>query len=298
MPIGRVAGLDDVNVTGARYGRWQPIRGPPAGMIRLLQEQNETLSGLPTAVLGFTLSLVQRLRELQKDRLVGAYVVGSVALGDYVPGRSDIDVVAVILTALSVGEKQAIVDALSHPHLECPTRGFEFVLYEQAHVVTPRSDAAFEINLNTGPRMRSHVSFDPAIDPRHWFLIDRSIAGARGMRLWGPRPERLLVPLPRPWLLQALTESLSWHSSHDHVGYNSVLNACRAWKYTAEATWSSKTRAAAWVKARAPEFGPILDLCLALRAGSGDQEPDREEVDRLLDRTGQEVDAAVAASEA
>jgi Domain of unknown function (DUF4111) len=228
---------------------------------------------------------------------VGAYVIGSVALGDYVHGRSDIDMIGVVSSALDASDKQAIVTALSHPHLECPTRGFEFVLYERTNVTTPQSGSAFEINLNTGPQMRSLVSFDPAADPRHWFMIDRSIARAHGMRLCGPRPEQLFAPIPRPWLLQALSESLSWHSAHDPVGYNRVLNACRAWEYVAEATWSSKTRAAAWAKARAPEQGPTLDLCLALRAGSADQEPDRETAQRFLDRIGQELNAALAATE-
>jgi Domain of unknown function (DUF4111) len=269
---------------------------PGGGMMRLLQ--NETVSALPKEVNDFTRSVVRRLGLLQNDRLVGAYVVGSVALGDYVPRRSDIDVVAVVLSALSAGEKQAIVETLSHPHLECPTRGLELVLYERAHVAAPRSDGAFEINVNTGPGMHAHVSFDPASDPRHWFVIDRSIAQAHGLRLCGPPPGHLFAPLPRPWLLGALAESRSWYRAHDQVGSNSVLNACRAWRYTAEATWSSKTRAAAWAKARSPKLGPILDLCLALRAGSEGQELDREAVDRLLDHTGQEVAAALAASEA
>jgi hypothetical protein len=51
-----------------------------------------------------------------------------VALDDYVHGHSDIDMVGVVSTALPATEKQAIVAALSHPHLECPTKGFEFVL--------------------------------------------------------------------------------------------------------------------------------------------------------------------------
>jgi hypothetical protein len=271
--------------------------GTPAGMMRVLQKRKVRLSGLSTEVNAFTRAAVQRLRELQKHRLVGAYIIGSVALGDYVHGQSDIDLVGVVSTALRASEKQTIVAALSHPHLKCPTRGFEFVLYERAQVTTARFDAAFEINLNTGPRMQPHVSFDPAANARHWFIIDRSIARAHGIRLCGPQPEQLFAPLPRPWLLHALSESLSWHSAHDHARYNSVLNACRAWQYTAEATWSSKTRAAAWAATRAPELGPLLDLCLALRAGSRKREPDREAVERFLDRTRQEVDAALAASE-
>jgi Domain of unknown function (DUF4111) len=168
---------------------------------------------------------------------------------------------------------QAIVEKLSHPRLECPTRGFEFVLYELASVATPRSDAAFEINLNTGPRMELHVSFDPAADPRHWFIIDRAIARIHGVRLCGPQPERLFSALPRLWILQALSESLVWHRTHDLVGHYSVLNASRAWKYATEDGWSSKTRAAAWAKAHAPAMRPLVDCCLALRRDSAFRNP-------------------------
>jgi hypothetical protein len=265
-------------------------------MMRLLQERSVKLSELPTEVNGFTRAAVQRLRELQKHRLMGAYVIGSVALGDYVHGQSDIDVVGVVSTAPPASEKQAIVAALSHPHLECPTRGFEFVLYELANVATPRSDAAFEINLNTGPRMEPHVSFDPAADPRHWFIIDRAIARAHGVRLCGPRPERLFSALPRLWILQALAESLVWHRTHDLVGHYSVLNACRAWKYASEDGWSSKTGAAGWAKARAPEMGPLVDCCLALRAGLSVPEPDRTAVERFVSSVLQNVEAAIALS--
>jgi hypothetical protein len=265
-------------------------------MMRSLQDHDETRSALPTEINGFTESVVQRLCDLLQGGLVGTYLVGSAALGGYVHGRSDIDMVAVASTALTTSEKQAIVETLSHPRLECPTRGFEFVLYELASVATPRSDAAFEINLNTGPRMEPHVAFDPAADPRHWFIIDRAIARIHGVPLCGPQPERLFSALPRLWILQALAESLVWHRTHDLVGHYSVLNACRAWKYASEDGWSSKTGAAEWAKARAPEMGPLVDCCLALRAGLSVSEPDRTAVERFVSSVLQNVEAAIALS--
>jgi hypothetical protein len=267
-------------------------------MMRSLQDHDETRSVFPTEIDGFTESVVQRLLDLLQGRMVGTYLVGSAALGGYVHGRSDIDVVAVASTALTIGEKRAIVETLSHPRLECPTRGFEFVLYELAGVATPRSDAAFAINLNTGPRMEPHVSFDPAADPRHWFIIDRAIARIHGVRLCGPPPERLFSPLPRLWILHALSESLVWDRTHDLVGAYSFLNACRAWKYATEDGWSSKTCAAVWAKTRSPEMGPLLDCCLALRAGASVPEPDRAAVERFLSSVLQNVEAAIALSRA
>jgi Domain of unknown function (DUF4111) len=265
-------------------------------MMRWLRDHDETCSAFPTEIDGFTESVVQRLHDLLRDGLVGTYLVGSAALGGYLHGRSDIDVIAVASTALTTNEKQAIVEALSHPRLECPTRGLEFVLYELASVATPRSDAAFEINLNTGPRMEPRVSFDPAADPRHWFIIDRAIARSHGVRLRGPQPERLFSPLPRRCILEALSESLVWHRTHDLVGHDSVLNACRAWKYATEDGWSSKTRAAAWAKARAPQLGPLIDCCLALRAGLRVPELDRTAIEGFVRSVLEKIEAAIALS--
>jgi Domain of unknown function (DUF4111) len=263
-------------------------------MMRSLQDHDQTRSLIPTQVRGFTESVLQRLCDVLPDRLVGTYLVGSAALGGYVHGRSDIDVIAVASIPLTTSEKESVVEALSYPRLECPTRGLEFVLYELASVTTPQPDAAFGINLNTGPRMELHVSFNPTADPRHWFVIDRAIARINGVALRGPQPERLFSPLPRLWILQALSESLVWHRTHDLAGHPSVLNACRAWKYASEGRWLSKMRAGAWAKARAPEMGPLVDCCLAHRAGLQAPEPDPSAVERFLCSILRSVEAAIA----
>ena len=74
-------------------------------------------------VLRFGEEAAGRLASILGASLVGAYFVGSVALGDYLGSRSDIDIAAVSARALSRNEKTEVAGALSHPRLLCPARG-------------------------------------------------------------------------------------------------------------------------------------------------------------------------------
>ncbi len=188
--------------------------------------------------------LPRGLRRVLADDLVGVYFVGSVALGDYIPGHSDIDMVAVTDRPISDDEKRQVVDELSHPNLRCPTRGFEFVLYTRPRVAVASSDAAFEINLNTGPGMAPHVGFDASAEPRFWFVIDRAFAHAFGISIEGPPAREVFAPVPRPVILEAMAESIAWHRAHESLGHFSVLNVCRAWRYAEAGELGSKADAA------------------------------------------------------
>jgi hypothetical protein len=97
---------------------------------------------------------------------------------------------------VSLEVKQAIVRALSHPALPCPTRGLEFVLYERGRAAMIGQAPLFEINLNTGPRMQQRVSFDPSIEPPHWFILDVAIARQRAIPLVGPLAPEVFTPIP------------------------------------------------------------------------------------------------------
>ena len=57
--------------------------------------------------------VTKRLKELLGADLVGVYLHGSVVLGDFSEGRSDVDVVAVSSRPLSPEEKKAVAERLS-----------------------------------------------------------------------------------------------------------------------------------------------------------------------------------------
>jgi hypothetical protein len=224
---------------------------------------------------------------------VGVYFVGSVALGDYVPGQSDIDIVAVIDRRISDHEKREVVEALRHPNLSCPTRGLEFVLYTRDAVEAPPVDAGFEINLNTGPRMTTHVGFDASAEPRFWFLIDRAIANQFGIVIVGPPAAGVFAPISRRLLLEAMSESIAWHRANEKLGGSSVFIACRSWRYVDADELGSKNDAAEWARARSSDPGTI-DAALEQRRG-GRAKLDGPAIATLLGRAQAAITAALVA---
>ena len=112
----------------------------------------------------------------------------------------------------------------------------------------PRA-SAFELDLNTGADESDHVGLDPAAEAAHWFVVDRSIRGPAGGRCSAAAPRRSRLG-PAGEVLAALGDSLDWHAIHESTSPDSVLNACRAWRWTRTGRWTSKRAAAEWARER------------------------------------------------
>ena len=198
------------------------------------------------------------------------YAGGSYALGDYVPGRSDLDVAAVSARSVDDGVKAQLVEALRHESLPCPARGLEFVLYTRRAAGAPGAGAAYELDLNTGPAMPFRASFDSAEADPHWYAIDRAILAQHGRRLHGPPAAGVFGAPPRDELIAVLAESLRWHAAAvggEARGDDAVLNACRALLYAREGRWASKATAGDWARGLVADAG-LVGLALEAR-GSG-----------------------------
>ncbi|MGW0232099.1 aminoglycoside adenylyltransferase domain-containing protein [Actinopolymorpha singaporensis] len=222
--------------------------------------------------------------------LVGTYFVGSVALGGYVPGESDIDILAVSDSALTLPQKQRIASAVVEASAACPARGLEFTLYRRDVVGSPPVGADFEVNANGGPRMRTAMHLDATAEPGFWYVLDRAIARRSGRAISGPPPRRIFADIPRRTLLEAMYESMAWHRVHEKATLYSVLNACRAWRFAQEDVLGSKLEGAAWARTRWPDAG-VIDAAVALRRGE-DAALDGSAVDALLSEVGAQLRAA------
>jgi predicted nucleotidyltransferase len=193
--------------------------------------------------------LVAHLRDGLGDRLVGAWLFGSGALGDFDPSSSDLDVQVVTTVRLARAERERLAAQLSHPALGCPVRGLELVLYAREDLDDPLGPA-FQLNLNTGPRMDQHVAYDPGEDPRFWFVLDVAIGRQAGRALAGPPPGEVFPELPEPLVLASLQQALAWFSENDRRGGQAALAAARAWAWAEEGRWLAKGPAAVWLTAR------------------------------------------------
>lgn len=212
--------------------------------------------------------------------LVGVYFVGSVALGGYVRGESDIDIAAVSSAALTGSQRQSVASAVVAASAACPARGLEFTLYRREVAGSRSAGAGFEVNANGGPRMRTTVHLDPASEPGFWYVLDRAVAHRSGLAISGPPARGIFADVPRSVLLEALQESLAWHRAHQKATLYAVLNACRAWRFAAADVLGSKLEGAAWARARWPD-PDVIDAAVALRRGQA-ATLDEPAVDALL----------------
>jgi hypothetical protein len=211
--------------------------------------------------------VAHRLLGVLGEDLVAAYLIGSGAHGDWVRGRSDLDVMAICARPVSAATKRRVVASLRQRALPCPARCLELVVYRRDAMRAPGSEVDFELNLNTGADIDDHVSFDPREEPSHWFIIDLAIARNHARSLVGPPPQQVIGRTARAHVLAALAESLRWHEEHESTDANGVFNACRAWRYAVEGIWSPKGEAARWALEQGADRA-LIGRALALREGA------------------------------
>ena len=180
---------------------------------------------------------------------MGAWLFGSGALGDLDPATSDLDVQVVTTVRLPRAEREQLAARVSHPELPCPVRGLELVVYARDDLADALGPA-FQVNLNTGPRMAHHVAYDPSEDPRFWFVLDVAIGREAGRPLAGPPAAEVFPELPVPLVLDSLQQALAWFAANDRKGGQAALAAARAWAWVEEGRWLAKGPAAAWLTAR------------------------------------------------
>jgi len=166
---------------------------------------HERVRADPVAVFGE--AVVQVLVDVVGQDLVGAWFVGSVALGGYVPGHSDVDVVAVAEVAMTRPQKQGVASVIVDVSRECPGRGLEFTLYRRQVAASAPTGADFEVNANGGPRMPTAIHLDPAVEPGFWYVLDRAVAHRAGVAISGPPPSEVFAQVPRATLLDAMHDS-------------------------------------------------------------------------------------------
>jgi hypothetical protein len=235
----------------------------------------------PADVAAFGRTTVAILDSALAGELVGTYFVGSIALGGYIPGQSDVDIVAVCGGPLGEEAKQMLGDRLLEASTTCPARGLELTLYRSEVASSPATNADFELNVNGGPRMERLVRLSSLDEPRFWYVLDRAVAYRSGVALFGPPADEVFAATPRHVVLEALAESTRWHRRHEGATLYSVLNASRAWRFAEDDVLGSKLEGAAWARLRW-SVPSLLDAAVHLREGRP-APLDAAEVDRLLE---------------
>ena len=245
------------------------------------------MSPLPPPISLVSRRLIAALDMALPGQLQAFYIVGSVALGDYCDGQSDLDFMAVLA-------EPADVAALGRVHAELALR-------------FPAIDCD-GIYLQSGELSRPPQGFGPAarggrVDPasgdeRHpvsWLLLADS-----GIALRGPAPNPPLVAADRAaamaysrtnldtywrnWLARfEQSAGLSTHEQLDEAVHWSVLGALRVHRTMTTGRVPSKSAAGIYGQSHFSRHAAIIDEALRLRRAPTTQSAYAESADRAAD---------------
>jgi hypothetical protein len=205
------------------------------------------------------LSAADRLADLCVDvagpGLRSVVLHGSLAAGGFRPGRSDIDLLAVVDGRLSDSQAAAIEQGVRTADAGPADR-------VDLHVVTsesaghPTRTPALELQVG---RYGDEVDVARGVTDAD-LLAELSMARSTGRSLRGAEPVDVIAPVPPEWVVERNRYWLTtWRDRTDDEKNAAfmVLTACRMWWFALEHVHCSKPDAAAWALARDPSLDVV-----------------------------------------
>ena len=221
-------------------------------------------------------------------QVVAAILHGSLTLGDFTPGQSDIDLLVVVARPLHDREIDALRRAVEAFRDEPPSRvDLRVVTREAAASPTPAPAMEAYVSLRPG----RPVEVETRVAGKPDLAVEFSIVRAHGRRLLGPDPREGIGAVPDEWVAVvadrqlAAWEGLTGDAAHDAL---MVLTTCRVWRFHAEGVHCSKSAAGRWALARDPSLTAVGE---ALRKRDGDPQATVGEagIRRLIARVRREI---------
>ena len=216
------------------------------------------------------------------DALTGVILHGSLTLGDYVPGRSDVDLLVVVQDPLTDAQLAALTDALAGHRPRAPGPADLRVVTRQT-AASPTPTPPMEAYLRLTPR--SGVRVEERRHPGERDLaVELSVCRAHGRSLLGAAPAALIGEVPDRWVVAAGDAQLAdWQAIGDDPPYAelTVLTACRVWRFAEEGRHCSKAAAGAWALGRDRTLQVVGDA-LQHRLRDPDHPIDPAQVAQLL----------------
>ncbi|GAA0573245.1 DUF4111 domain-containing protein [Kribbella sandramycini] len=199
----------------------------------------------------------------------GVYVHGSLAMGCYYRGRSDVDLLVVVPEALPAADRGRAARALAERAAGRPMVGdleLSVLTTEQARTaVHPRPYEVHYSEAWTERILAGAVDYnDDGADPDLSAHI--SVVRARGATLSGPPPAELFAPVPHEHYLSAVLDDL--HDIFDgdelfELPEYGVLNACRTLELLQNGSVLSKEEGALWALQNLPRaHHPLITQAL------------------------------------
>jgi Domain of unknown function (DUF4111)/Nucleotidyltransferase domain len=217
--------------------------------------------------LRFAAALARSCSGMLGETIAGVILHGSLTLGDYLPGRSDVDLL-VVQDPLTDAQLAALTGALAGHRPQAPGPvDLRLVTRQVAASPTPAPPLEAYLRLTPSAGVRVEARRHPG---ERDLAVELSVCRAHGRSLLGAAPAELIGEVPDRWVVAAGDAQLAaWQAIGDDPPYAelTVLTACRVWRFAEEGRHASKAAAAQWALGRDPTLGVVGD---ALRRRHGD----------------------------
>ncbi|MEV1333726.1 aminoglycoside adenylyltransferase domain-containing protein [Micromonospora costi] len=215
---------------------------------------------------------------------------GSLTLDDFVPARSDIDLLVVVdepPTDDEIGALTAVVASAD----AAPAAGIDLHVVTSDVAAAPPRNPPLELHVGRYPD--SDLEVEPRLAGAPDLLAELSMARADGRGLLGSSPREVIGVIDPDWIRARgehwLTTWLTLVDDAEHAGFM-VLTACRMWRFHREGVHSSKTAAARWALARDRSLVAVRQA-LGQRTGDRATVVDEDGVRAVLETVRDEIRA-------
>jgi Aminoglycoside adenylyltransferase, C-terminal domain len=222
-----------------------------------------------------------RLLRALGDELIGLYMYGSLAFGDFDDDRSDIDLIAAVASPVGQRKLAALARlhaAVARSYPEWDDR-IEVAYVPMSALRTFKSRTSTVAIIEPGERLRlKRIGSEGLL---HYYLVRE-----HGITLLGPSPRTLIDEISAEEYVDAVRSYLArWHepmaAGTTRAGQRyAVLTMCRGLYTLAHSRPTSKSQAARWAQKAFPEWAATIERALAsadgVPAGGAEQEETAE----------------------
>jgi hypothetical protein len=208
-------------------------------------------------------------------------VHGSVGFGDYVVGRSDLDLL--IVGDLPADGLRVAAEALLDPPVAPGCRGLEcsVVSLDDIADLTPLRPFRVHATVHDGHR---RIVPGPGHPGDQDLTLHYAVARTSGITLWGAPACEVIPAQPADLVTQAMVSELRWATEAADPFY-AVLTAARALAFATEGVMLSKLGGWLWAR-RHGGPGALLDAALSSYLAADTSTVDSVGIRELLERAG------------
>jgi hypothetical protein len=215
-------------------------------------------------------ALLRRQQDALGDDLIGLYLYGSAVVGDFAPGLSDLDLLAVVMAPIDAARFAALLalhDGLAGDFPAWRDR-IEVQYVPAAALRTFKTQTSPIAVISPGEPLNIKPAGTDWL--LNWYFVRQD-----GLTLHGPAPHTLIPDISHDEFLAASRRDAQYwrgwaeRPRDERAQSYAVLTLCRALYAAETADRASKPAAARYVAARYPQWAPLIDDALRWR-GSAD----------------------------